>query len=120
MLTDVKHALRVTSNVLDTEITDLIEAAKVDLVISGVNVDKTITVTEDRTPEPTEEEPNPEPVLVEIEVMDPLIKRAITTYCKANFGYDNPEAERFMESYRMLEIHMALSEDYKQVVEDDV
>ncbi len=98
MLNDVKQALRVKTNAMDTEISDLIEAAKLDLSYSGINVDKKITVDE-------------------TEVMDPLIKRAIITYCKANFGYDNPEAERFMESFRMLEIHMALSEDYKRVVE---
>lgn len=114
MLTDVKHALRVTSNVLDTEITDLIEAAKADLVISGVNVGKTITVTEDRTPEPTEKEPNPEPVLVEIEIMDPLIKRAIILYAKSHFGLDNADSEKYMKAFTSLKIHLALSAEYTE------
>lgn len=97
LLDDVKQALRVSSAAMDTEINDLIEAAKLDLSYSGVNADKTVTVDA-------------------VAVIDPLIKRAIIVYCKANFGYDNPEAERFMESYRMLVTHMALSEDYQRVV----
>ena len=116
MLEKVKKSLRINNTVMDTEIADLIEAAKIDLSISGVNIEKTITVTEDQTPDPTEAEPNPEPVIVENQVMDPLIERAIILYCKANFGYDNPEADRFMESYKSLEIHMSLSADYRRVI----
>lgn len=37
MLQDVKDALRVNGADLDTEINDLIEAAKADLVLSGVD-----------------------------------------------------------------------------------
>lgn len=55
MLDDVKTVLRITNNAYDAEIKDLIEAAKMDLKLSGVNIDK--TVTETYTPEPTEENP---------------------------------------------------------------
>lgn len=94
LIDDVKQALRVSGATFNTEITDLIESAKRDLAISGINIDKEISVG----------------------VIDPLLKKAIITYCKANFGYDNPDSEKLMESYRSLEIHMALSEDYQVVV----
>ena len=94
------------------EINDLISAAKTDLLLSGVNAEKTITVQEDQTPEPTEDDPEPEPVIVDVEVIDPLIKRAIITYVKANFGWNNPDAEKLKQSYEMLKSHLSLSAEY--------
>ena len=91
LLDDVKTALRITNAAFDTEILDLIEAARYDLILSGVT---TLKANDDT---------------------DPLIKRAIITYCKANFGYDNPEAERFQRSYDMLKAHLTLSAEYTQV-----
>lgn len=88
MLQDVKDALRVSGNDLDTEILDLIDAAKADLILSGVHKDK-------------------------VKDNDPLIKRAIIVYCKAHFGYEDPKlAERFEQSYESLKAHLALSVDY--------
>lgn len=87
-LKEVKKALRVTNNFFDDEVTGLIESAKLDLLIAGVNV-----ISED----------------------DALIKRAIITYCKAHFGYDNKEAERFNDSYVMLKQHLSLSGDYNEL-----
>lgn len=93
MLQDIKDALRVSGDDLNTEILDLIDAAKADLILSGVHKDK---VKDD----------------------DPLIKRAITLYCKANFGYEDPKlADRFQESYISLKNHLTLSSEYTEVVE---
>lgn len=117
MLSDVKAALRVNGNDLDIEVQDLINAAKADLRISGVNVEKTVTVSIDQTPEPTEGNPDPEPVLIDVDVVDPLIKRAIIVYCKAHFGYEDPKyADRFAESYNSLKQHLALSTEYTEVL----
>lgn len=58
ILDAVKLALRVSADVFDNEINDLIEAAKSDLGIVGVENAET----------------------------DPLIKRAIITYCRLYFG----------------------------------
>ena len=92
MLEDVKNSLRVNGNDLDIEIQDLIEAAEADLILSGVNKDKVVDT-------------------------DPLIKRAITVYCKANFGYEDPKiAERFQESYISLKHHLTLSQEYTEVI----
>lgn len=88
MLNNIKDILRVSGNDLDTEIQDLIDAAKSDLILSGVHQDK-------------------------VKDNDPLIKRAITVYCKANFGYDDPKiAERFEQSYTSLKHHLTLSGEY--------
>jgi len=113
---DIKTALRISNSAYDTEIDDLIDAAKTDLLLSGVNANK--TVIETVTPEPTEDNPEPEPI--EVEVMDPLIKRAITIYVKAHFGWNNPDAERLQQSYDMLKCHLALSQEYAEVTEDAV
>jgi len=90
LLDDVKLALRISSSAFDSEVQDLIDAAKSDLQLSGVHPDR-------------------------MEENDPLIKRAIITYCKAHFGYDNPEAERFQQSYDMLKAHLTLSQEYTVV-----
>lgn len=91
ILDDVKVALRIAASntTFDGEIGDLIEAAKDDLQLAGITSDDTT---------------------------DPLIKRAVITYCKAHYGYDNPDAERFLESYLMLKRHLALSVDYTEAV----
>lgn len=59
MLDKVKQALRITTNAFDGELTDMIEAAYIDLGLGGVT-----TVTPS----------------------DFLIIRAVITYCKLNFG----------------------------------
>jgi uncharacterized phage protein (predicted DNA packaging) len=88
MLEDVKTALRISGNDIDGEILDLIEAAKADLILSGVHKDKIVDT-------------------------DPLINRAIIVYCKAHFGYDDPKiAERFEQSYINLKQHLTLSAEY--------
>lgn len=59
LLEKVKMAVRITSDAYDSELTDLIEAAKIDLGIAGVVVPEEI---------------------------DAIVNRAICTYCKMNFG----------------------------------
>ena len=88
MLEKVKLALRIKSNKLDEEITDLIEACKIDLSLSGVK---------------------------KIEDTDPLIQQAIKLYCKANFGLDNKDSEKYQKSYEMLKISLSLCGDYNVV-----
>lgn len=95
LLDDVKQALRLSNTAMDDEVLDLIESAKAELKNIGINIAKVVDME-----------------------MDPLIKRAITLYCKANFGYDNSDAERFAECYKMLKIHLALSADYQVVIDD--
>lgn len=93
ILDDARKALRQSNTAFDTEISDLISAARQDMITSGIIADKANDDT------------------------DPLIKRAIITYCRANFGLNNPNAKDLQESYDMLKTHMALSMDYNMLPE---
>jgi len=55
---------------------------------------------------------------IKIDVLDDIIVLAVTLYCKAKIGFDNPEAERLYESYRTLETHLALSKEYKEIINE--
>lgn len=85
MLEKVKLVLRIKTNKLDDEISDLIKSAKVDLSISGVK---------------------------KIDEEDPLIQQAIKVYCKANFGLDNKDSEKYQKSYDLLKQSLSLCGDY--------
>lgn len=71
MLDQVKLALRISTTAYDTELTYLIEAAKLDLGIAGV---------------------------VLPEELDALVQRAIITYCKMSFGLPE-DYDRLKKSY---------------------
>lgn len=71
MLDKVKIALRIKTNAFDTELTDLINAAKTDLGIAGVNV-------------PAE--------------VDAIVTRAIITFCKMSFGLPE-DYDKLKKSY---------------------
>lgn len=72
MLIDkVQMALRIKTTAYDEELTDLIEAAKLDLGIAGITIPSDI---------------------------DELVTRAIITYCKMNFGLPE-DADRLKRSY---------------------
>jgi uncharacterized phage protein (predicted DNA packaging) len=89
----MKKALRVNNTAYDVEIEDLIAEARQDLIVAGLSE---------------------EVVNNEVEI-DPLIKRAIRTYVKANFGWDNPDAEKLQQSYEMLKGHLSLAGDYNAI-----
>ena len=72
MLNAVKLAMRIVTDAYDAEITALIAAAAADLGIVGVTAETTTT--------------------------DPLLTRAIITYCRANFGSPD-DYDRLKASY---------------------
>lgn len=82
LIDDVKIYLRISSTAYNTEITDLISAAKADLALVGV-----LTTSE----------------------ADSLYKRAICLYCKANFGYDNKDADRQYQAYDIIKKNLMLA-----------
>jgi uncharacterized phage protein (predicted DNA packaging) len=92
MLTEVKTALRISHDALDSEIEDLIEEARHDLMLSGIS---SLKANDDE---------------------DVLIKRAVKTYCKAQAESDPVKAERYQQSYEMLKNHLSLASDYKEGV----
>ena len=71
MLEQVKLALRISTTAYDSELTYLIDAAKLDLGIAGVVV-------------PDE--------------LDALVQRAVITYCKMSFGLPE-DYDRLKRSY---------------------
>ena len=87
-LASVRHSVRLSSTVHDGELTDLINAARADLVLGGVLEAK----ANDET--------------------DPLIKKAVTTYVKAEFGLDNEDADRLRASYKEQRNGLTLSDSY--------
>jgi len=98
LLDEVKLSLRLNGTDFDEEVQGLIDAARKDLIRIGVIQEK---------------------VEAEDGQLDPLIKRAIITYCKAEFGYDNPEADRFKASYDMIRQELSSSSEYKAVPVDE-
>jgi hypothetical protein len=71
MLDKVKVALRISTDALDSELSDLISAAQQDLGIAGVIVP---------------------------EELDAIVSQAIITYCKMSFGLPE-DADRLKRSY---------------------
>lgn len=88
LIYDVRRYLRINHTHLDAEITDLIGAARADLLLGGIKAEKV----------------NDE--------SDALIKRAIVCYVKAEFGLDNADTEKYRNSYEMLKRHLQLSNEY--------
>lgn len=86
MLNKVKLALRITTEAFDSELTDLINAALLDLGIAGVNeFDATTT--------------------------DALIIRAVITYCKLHFG-EPDEFDRLKASYDEQKAQLGMATGY--------
>lgn len=85
----MRAALRIssTSAKITEEIEDCIAACKADLKNDGVK---------------------------RIDEADALIIRAITLYCKAEFGYQN-NAEKFRKSYDTLKMRLSMSQEYNTV-----
>ena len=84
LIDDVKGALRVSGSASDTEIAGLIATAKLDMQTSGILVTET----------------------------DALIKNAIILFCKANYGYENPDAARFQSLFESFKNKLSLCAEY--------
>ncbi len=84
MLEKVKMALRITTNAFDTELTDLISSAKLDMGIAGVVVPETL---------------------------DAIVERAIITYCKIHFG-EPDDYDRLKASYDEQKAQLSMATGY--------
>lgn len=81
LLSKAKGVLDVTGNYKDEEISDLVEAGLYDLGIAGINTDL---------------------------LTDPLIVRAVLTYCLANYrGVENPELYKRSYDEQKAQLQMA-------------
>lgn len=84
MLNKVKLALRISNTAYDSEITDLINACKKELELAGIASSNIVET-------------------------NGIIIQTIISYCKAYFGYDNPDAERYIRSYESLKSFLCLN-----------
>ena len=86
MLAKVKLALRVTTTAYDNDLNDLIDAAKIDLGIAGVELPSTL---------------------------DAICERAIITYCKLHFlGLSDNEWDRLKASYDEQKAQLTMATGY--------
>lgn len=92
---DIRGRIRIKHTRFDDEITDLIGEARADLLLGGIL-----------------------PAKVNDE-SDMLIKRAIATYVKAEFGLDNADAEKYRDSYKSIRKHLMLSKEYTVAEEEE-
>jgi hypothetical protein len=86
MLDKVKLAMAITTDAYDAELSDLIDAAKLDLGIAGVNSEF---------------------------IHDKLIQRAIITYCRMMF-HSPADFENLRWAYESLKGSMAISTGYTE------
>ncbi len=86
MLELVKTALRIKSDAYDTELNMLIEAAFLDLETAGVNLFTAATA-------------------------DDLVKMAVCTYCKLNFGLPE-DADRLKRAYDEQKAQLSMRTGY--------
>ena len=84
MLEKVKLALRITTDAFNSELSDLIDAALLDMGIAGVTNDDT---------------------------QDALIIRAVITYCKMHFGQPD-DYERLKSSYDEQKAQLSMATGY--------
>lgn len=91
LLAATRLALRITSTSYDDEISDLIEAVRGQMRTAGISMS-----------------------VVDAEDPPALVKRAIIVYCKAHFGLDNPDSEKYALSFHSMVAHIALSAEYAQ------
>ena len=81
----IRKSLRISTDKTDDEIEDLISACKLDLLMRGIkNIDEG----------------------------EPLIFQAIKLYCKANYGLDNKDSEKYTKAYEGLRDSISLCGDY--------
>lgn len=89
ILMAVKLSLRITTRAFDSELSDLIDAALLDLGIAGVTKDDTT---------------------------NPLIKRAVTTYVRMHFGQPD-DYDRLKASYDEQKAQMSMATGYTEWTE---
>ena len=89
LLPDARKWLRRSSTALDDDIQQTIEACLMDMSNAGI---------------------------AKIDDEDSLIKQAVKSYLRGNFGYDD-HPERWLAAYEHLKASLALSSDYTGTAE---
>ncbi len=85
-LEKVKLSMRITTDVFDSELIDLMNAALMDLGIAGADGDG-------------------------VNITDPLVLRAVTTYCQMHFGLPD-DYDRLKSSYDEQKAQLSMATGY--------
>ena len=85
-LAKVKLSMRITTDAFDDELNDLMNAALADLGIAGANGEN-------------------------VNITDPLVLRAVTTYCQMHFGLPD-EYDRLKASYDEQKAQLSMATGY--------
>jgi hypothetical protein len=85
-LNKVKLALRITTALFDTQLTDLMSAALLDLGLAGADGSGVV-------------------------ISDPLVLQAVITYCRLNFG-EPEDWERIKKAYDEQKAQLATATGY--------
>ena len=93
VLEAARAALGVTDTYYDMDIELAIEAAKIKMQLAGVSE------------------------ACATDTGDPLVRVAIIAFVKGTVGNDNPDAERYLESFESMVTQMKLTRRYTQEVE---
>lgn len=91
LLEAARLALRISATDYDDKVEMLVDAAVENLRMAGVASSA-----------------------VDASDPDAPVKGAILVYCKAQFGMDNPDAEKYMAAYNSMAARLALSAEYGQ------
>lgn len=86
ILQAVKMALRIVTEDFDNELNDLISAALIDMQLAGISNKDTD---------------------------DPLVRRAVVTYCRLNFG-EPDDYDRLKRSYDEQKAQMGMATGYTE------
>lgn len=89
-LTECRAALGITDTYFDAQISLAIAAARVKMQLGGVSATKAADDS------------------------DPLVMVAIIAYVKGTVGNDNPDAERYLESFESMVTQMKLTDSYSK------
>lgn len=85
-LNKIKLSMRITTDVFDDEISDLMNAALADLGIAGADGEG-------------------------VNITDPLVLRAVTTYCQMHFGLPD-DYDRLKASYDEQKAQLSMATGY--------
>lgn len=96
LIDDMRKHVKVCSTMSDDEIEDLIAAALSNLRAGGVREE-----------------------LLRRDDMDPAVKFAVISFCKANYGFDNNDSDRYFQRYEWQRLHLLNSSKNETLYEGE-
>lgn len=95
LIDDVRDSTRTVTTKMDGEIISHVAAALSDMRRAGVREE-----------------------LLDPDALHPMVKEAVFLYTKAHYGYDNSEAQRFLDSYTST-VSALLNSDHNECADEN-